>query len=226
MPSVQDRCHAAWQERAEYGGLTGSRIELWLAALHFDRRHPEPVGVMAAAGEGNLPGDPPAPIGAGRRGGRIERPGHGREAIPKHLSHSIRRQPGGEGGDRLVHHQVPGGGRVEASNCFPDAHAADRMKLDPAARLGRQHREQAGAVHRVIDGTRQLTVRLGLGCVFLDQRTNAIDGVEKILGRITRRDGLRHDCLPLFPFSRGIGLSFSQKRQLPGFVDRSKLARS
>ena len=78
------------------------------------------------------------------------------------------------------------GGRVEASNCFPDAHAADRMKLDPAARLGRQHREQASVVHRIVDGARQLAVGLGVGCVFLDQRAETIDGAEEILGCVTR----------------------------------------
>ena len=81
---------------------------------------------------------------------------------PPSLSHAFRWQPSGEGGDRLVHDEVPGCSQVEASNRFPDAHAPDRIEFNPTARSGRQHRKQARTVHRVIDRTRQLAVRLRL----------------------------------------------------------------
>jgi hypothetical protein len=75
----------------------------------------------------------------------------------------------------LVHVQDPRGGRVDAGDGLDDLSIGDGMDFVAATCFGRQHAEQPGGVHRVIDDAGQPAIPLGVRSVFRDQRAKAFD---------------------------------------------------
>src|ERR1700722_14721409 len=102
MPSIENFCVRLWKEDAERRRLPGLRIVLWLMICHFDHWHCEPLGVLTAAAEGNLTGNPPPTHHPDRLAGGEKGTGNSWYALREKIVRALGRKPCGIRGNTLV----------------------------------------------------------------------------------------------------------------------------
>jgi hypothetical protein len=94
-----------------------------LVICHFDHWHYEPLGVLTAAAEGNLTGNPPPARHPDRLAGGEKGTGNSWYALGEKIVRALGREPCGIRGNTLVHYQIPGSGRIDSCDRLPDLHA-------------------------------------------------------------------------------------------------------
>ena len=105
----------------------------------------------------------------------VERGGDRRNAVPVQFVDSGGRQPRRQTTEALVHMQVPRSGRVDLRDSLDNLRIGNRVDFVATPCLGREHAEQPGAVHGIVDDSGQPSVSLGVRCVFHDQRAKPFD---------------------------------------------------
>jgi hypothetical protein len=97
-------------------------------------------------------------------------------SVAKKLVRTLDGQPRREVGHGLVHHQIPRRRRIDPRDRLPDSHTIDRVQFMTSTCSRHEYLEQSGLIHGIEDWARQLPVCFGIRGVFLDKRTDTIDG--------------------------------------------------